>query len=459
MKFGGSAVGTTTALTQVVSIVLQEHERWDQVLLVASALEGVTDALLEAAHLAKLDNRRGYRRIVATIRTRHLALVDQLPLNANERSALHADIDRLLFDMLDTCQTLAQPTMEEANTLETIDSVISTGERIAARIIAALIRSNGLRGVAIDTTEIIITDDNFSDAKPDMDETCQRLHDYLSPMLERGIIPVLTGFIGATPKGKTTTMGRGGSDYTAAIVGVCTGSQEVWMWADVDGMMSTDPREIIEAKVIPQLSYDEIAELAYFGARIVHPRMIGLVRQRQIPVRIKNVYKPQQTGTMVCAEAKSEQMVKAVTSIRGIGFMANSSGPLSEIQAFIHETMKRVLGSAADVTIYAQSSTRTFLCVVIPTPAGPNAADTMFQAFEQTLEETSSLQHWSITPVSIITVIGDTSGQHSLGHIFTALNDLRILAISQGPGYCSLSVVVTLEDSREALQYLHDLTR
>src|SRR5690606_14081691 len=149
MKFGGASVGTTTALTQVLSIVMQEYERWDHLLLVVSALDGVTDALIEAAQLAKLSNRRGYRRIVATLRTRHLALVEQLPLGTNERQALQADIDRLLFDMLDVCQELASYPSEEP-VQAAFDEIIGVGERIAARIVATLLRQNKLRGVAID---------------------------------------------------------------------------------------------------------------------------------------------------------------------------------------------------------------------------------------------------------------------------------------------------------------------
>ncbi|NJL55479.1 hypothetical protein HC928_10025 [bacterium] len=196
MKFGGSSVGTSMGLTQVVSIALQEHERWDRVVIVVAALEGVTDALIEAARLAELNNRRGYRRIAATIRTRHIALIEQLPLGSNERIALQADIDRLLFDMLDICQTMADP-KTEAQIPRKTDAIIGVGERLAARIIAALLRQNNIRGVAIDSEGIIVTDATPGHAIPDMAATCQRINTYLLPMLERDIVPIVTGFIGA----------------------------------------------------------------------------------------------------------------------------------------------------------------------------------------------------------------------------------------------------------------------
>lgn len=167
MKFGGTSVGMTMGLTQLLSIVLYERERWERLMLVVSALDGVTDQLIEAAHLALLNNRRGYRRIVATLRTRHLALIEHLPLGITERNALQADIDHLLFDMLDACQNMPD-NLSEAERPEAIDRIISTGERLSARIVAALLRQNNLRGVAIDGGDVIITDNVFGNATPNI---------------------------------------------------------------------------------------------------------------------------------------------------------------------------------------------------------------------------------------------------------------------------------------------------
>src|SRR5262249_1012335 len=205
MKFGGSSVGMTMGLTQLLSIVLNERERWERLMLVVSALDGVTDQLIEAAHLALLNNRRGYRRIVATLRTRHLALIEYLPLGSTERAALQADIDHLLFDMLDVCQNIPVH-LSDAEQPEAIDRIITTGERLAARIVAALLRQNNLRGVAIDAGDVIITDDTFGNATPNLSITRERIATNLLPLLNRGIIPVITGFIGATADGKPTTL-------------------------------------------------------------------------------------------------------------------------------------------------------------------------------------------------------------------------------------------------------------
>ncbi|GAB4509190.1 MAG: aspartate kinase [Anaerolineae bacterium] len=461
MKFGGSSVGTTPALTQVVSIVLQEHERWDRLLVVVSALEGVTDALIEATHLAQLSNRRGYRRIVATIRNRHMALVDKLPLGANERSALHADIDKLLFDMLGLCQEIAD-SMTEQVAPEQIDAIVGVGEKIAARVVAALLRQNGLRGVALDATELLVTDNNFGNAEPNLVETRRRVEQNLFPMLERKIIPVITGFIGGTITGQPTTLGRGGSDYTASILAVCVKATEVWIWTDVDGMMSADPREISEARVVPELSYGEVAELAYFGARVLHSRMIAPLQGESIPVRVKNVFKPQQNGTLIynMAGSPTEQRIKAVTAIQGIGLSADRSGPLSEIAALVSQTLHDTVGTSADVMITAQSSTRSLISFVIPTVAGPDAVHTMHSSLERTLKERNLHEVWKVKPVSIVTVIGAGLSQSPqlMARIFATLSTVPILAISQGPAQCNLSLVIDPAFTDDALRLLHPLT-
>jgi aspartate kinase len=461
MKFGGASLSTTSALTQVVSIVLQECERWERLIVVTSALEGVTDALLEATHLAQLSNRRGYRRIVATIRQRHLALIDQLPLGTNEHSVLQADIDRLLFDMLDLCQAMADNSVESSAHTDTIDAIIGVGERIAARIIAALLRENHLRGVAIDTTDIIITDTTFGHARPDMAQTCARIRDNLQPMLERKIIPVITGFIAGTASGQPTTLGRGGSDYTASILASCTGADEVWMYTDVDGMMTTDPREIADAVVIPELSYEEVAELAYFGARILHSRMIDPLREGDIPLRIKNVFKPQQPGTLIHSQARSPgaARIKAVTAIQGVSLTAAQSGPLAGIIALADQVLLECIGSHADVTITAQSSGASLLCFVIPTSAGPDATRNTQAALSQHLQEHPDTSIWQASVVSIVTVIGSDLDRlpRLTAEVLQALDDIPVLALSQGPSRCSLSIVIEPARAETTLYRLHEL--
>ncbi|TVR18511.1 MAG: aspartate kinase [Anaerolineaceae bacterium] len=455
MKFGGVSVATTTALTQVISIVLQEKERWQRLIVVASALEGVTDALIEAARLAQLSNQRGYRRIVATIRTRHLALVEQLPLSADERNALNADIDQLLFEMLDVCQALSDA-LEDRFLTEKMDAIIGVGERLSARIIAALLRENDLRGVAIESMNLLVTDDIFGNATPDIQATRARVERDLLPMLERDIIPVITGFVGGTVSGKPTTVGRGGSDYTASVLAACAGADEVWMWTSVDGMMSADPGDVEAARVIPAMSYEEVAELAYFGARILHARMVQPLRDYGIPLRIKNVFKPQQTGTFVHHSAAGDQ-IKAVTSIGGLGLRTAEPTTLTAISKLVNRVFTEVIGTSADVMLSAQSSSATFLSVIVPTSAGLDATRSLQSALRHALKQHPEVGAWTVEPISVITAVaaGINRQPRLLSRLFFALDDAPLLAVAQGPSHCSLSVVVARDDADAALQRIH----
>lgn len=461
MKFGGTTVGNVAALTQVLSIVMYEQQRWDRLLIIASALDGVTDSLMEAAQLASINNQRGYRRITATLRTRHLALIEQLPFGANERAALAADIDRLLFEMLGICQQVAGDLEREKLTADVTDQIVAVGERLAARIIAALLRKNDLRAVAIDGTDLLITDAVFGNADPDVDATCAKINEHLLPMLRRQIIPVVTGYIGMTPDGRVTTLGRGGSDYTASVIAMCTEAQEVWIWSHVDGMMSTDPEEAGNAHVIDELSYDEVAELAYFGARILHARMIRPLRERQIPLRVKNVFKPQQPGTLIRdASVVHTPRVKAVTFIQGIGLTANRSGSLANITRLVDETLTAGIGSHADVMISAQSSSRSFLCFVLPpTAGGAETINTLQLSLREALADHPDRADWTVTPVSVVTAIGERLDQMPglTARIMASLEGIRIIGMSQGPSQCSLSFIVAQEDMQRILHSIHEL--
>ncbi len=460
MKFGGSSVGTSTALTQVISIVLHEHRQHDKLVLIVSALDGVTDMLLEAAHLAQINNQRGYRRIAANLRTRHLALVDVLPFGGQERAALLADIDRLLFEMLDMCQSIGSVPRESVPP-DLSDTMAAVGERLSARIIAGLLRQNQLRSAAVDGTDIIITDEVHGNATPNLALTRERVALHLIPMLERQIVPVVTGYIGSTPKGKTTTIGRGGSDFTASILSVCLNASELWIWSDVDGMMSADPREIDNAHVIEELSYNEVAELAYFGARILHSRMVQPLKERDIPLRVKNVYKPQMAGTRVHRINQDlPPRIKAVTSIQGIALSSERSGAAHEVIALVDQILFQSIGVRADVMLAAQSSSQSFLCFVVPTSAGFEAVDTVMTALRARFAEHRDATPWTVQPVSIVTAIGDKIDQTPslMGQIFAPLDGIRLLGIAQGPARCSVSLVVAPSDAETTLRRLHKLT-
>lgn len=460
MKFGGASLGTAASLAQVLSIILNEYKRWDRLLVVVSALEGVTDMLLEAAQLARIANRRGYRRIAATLRTRHMALVDQLPFGATESNALKADIDQLLYDMLDQCQKVADVQDDEL-TPSMSDAVVAAGERLSARIIAALLRQNEIRGISVDGTDLIITDEVHGNANPILSSTARQVDDILWPMLERGIVPVVTGFIGATASGATTTLGRGGTDYTSSVLSAMVNAAELWIWTDVDGIMSADPREVNQAHVIPMLDYGDVAELAYFGARILHARMIAPLAQKSVPLRIKNVFKPQQTGTLVTRGSQDGcAVVKAVTSVQGLSLTRSSSGSMAGITKMVGNTLFQTLGMRTEVMIASQSSNSSFLCLVIPTSIGIDGVDRLQRAIEAKMAEYPEKMPWKIETLSLVTAIGSALNRapRLLASVLEKLDDLPIRGLATGPSNCSITIAVSQADRRPALTRIHELT-
>ncbi len=462
MKFGGTAVGMTTGLTQLLSIVLNERPHWKRLLLVVSALEGVTDVLIETSHLAEMSNRRGYRRNVATLRTRHLALISHLPLGDSERSALEADLDRLLFDMLDLCENLSDKVYTDQTQVDAaIDAIVGVGERLAARIVAALLRQNSLRSVAIDATDLIVTDSTYGNAVPNMQQTREHIQHQLVPMLDRNITPVITGFIGMSDTGKPTTLGRGGSDYTASILGACTNANEVWIWTDVDGMMTADPREVPNAVVIPTLSYAEVAELAYFGARILHQRMIKPLQESRIRLRVKNTFKPALTGTLIedLAE-RSAKSFKAVTSTQGIGLTASTNGSLNNITTLVNDCLYFLTGSHIEVLFTTQSATSTFTCYVIPTSAGLDATRDLQVELQRRLSEAGLDTTWRVHPVAIVTAIGsldNTVNHKPLVQLLNALEAVPLLTFGLNPSGTSISLVTEFNYADVTLETIHNM--
>lgn len=459
MKFGGASLGTSAGLAQVLRICADESKNWERLLIVVSALDGVTDMLLDAAHFARIDHPRGYRRIAANLRTRHLALIDQLPLDRPDRNTLQADIDQLISSLLDDCLAIANEFYEELSPIHS-DVVVAVGERLSARIIAALLRQNDIRGVAVDGTDLLVTDDVHGNANPELGPTAQRVNTVLIPILQRKMIPVVTGFIGATAAGATTTLGRGGTDYTASVVSALLGADELWIWTDVDGMMSADPRRQPNARVIPSLSYSEAADFAYFGAKILHARMIAPLAESGLPLRVKNIFQPQRAGTLVADEAgDGRPAIKAVTSVQGLSLRRPTSGSLAGVTRLVGNTLFKTLGMRSEVLIASQSSNSSFICLVIPTSIGIDGVDRLQRALQAKMAEYPEKMPWAIETVSLVTAIGDSlqRAPRLLSQVLANLDGIELFGIALGASNCSVTVALAPEDTGEALARVHDL--
>jgi aspartate kinase (monofunctional class) len=505
MKFGGTSVGSAEAISQAADIVLKQAQEWDRLAVVVSAMSGVTDALTRGALSAESGDDQTYRAIVADLRVRHYRVVDELlrpelveglrpdgstgsprastgsprrlaegarpdgstssprgPVEGmspeGERAQLLATVDKYLDEFDAFCHSVH--VLGEV-TPRAMDAITSLGERMNARILAGLLRQRGARSAAVDATELIVTDATFQNAVPLMDATRARVSNHLAPLLDEGIIAVVTGFIGATEDGITTTLGRGGSDYSAAILGNCLNADEVWIWTDVDGVMTADPRTIPEARVIPTLSAGEVSELAYFGAKVLHPRTIWPVVERGIPLWVKNTFNPTYPGTRIVHEAESTPgTIKAVTAIKGLSQVTVEGRGMMGVPGIAARTFAAVASQGASVLMISQASSEQSICFVIPTQTVSPVIRAIEEEMALELARGDVNRVWSLDDVVIVTAVG-TGMRGTPGvaaRIFGALGqaNINIIAIAQGSSECSVSLVVAAKDAADAVRQIHN---
>ena len=457
MKFGGTSVGSAAAIAQAASIVLEQSQAWDRLVVVVSAMRGVTDVLIEGARTAASGDGQTYLAGVTDLRVRHTLAAAELLSDVAARTTLLKTVDAYLDEFATFCRSVQ--VLGEV-TPRAMDAISSLGERMNARIVAAYLRQLGLKSEAVDATELIVTDDTFQNAVPLMDATRARVQARLVPLLADGVVPVVTGFIGATEAGITTTLGRGGSDYSAAILGVALDSDEVWTWTDVDGVMTTDPRIVPDARVIPVLSYSEVGELAYFGAKVLHPKTISPVIERDIPLWVKNTFNPTCPGTRIVREPESTPgTVKAVTVIEGLSMVTVEGRGMMGVPGIAARTFSAVAGQGASVLMISQASSEQSICFVIPTAAaaGVIAAVEREMALELARRDVDRVS--SLDDVVIVTAVGagmrGTPGVAA--RLFGALarQDINIIAIAQGSSECSISLVVAANQATEAVRQIH----
>jgi aspartate kinase len=457
MKFGGTSVGSGEALAQVADIVRDQAERWDQVAVVVSAMSGVTDALTEGALRAASGDDQTYRSIVTDLRVRHYGTVDAL-LSANgERASLLATVDGYLDEFATFCRSVH--VLGEV-TPRAMDAITSLGEPLSARILAALLRQGGTRSQAVDATELIVTDETFQNAVPLMERTRVLVAERLVPLLERGEVPVVTGFSGATAQGVTTTLGRGGSDYSAAILGDCLDADEVWTWTDVDGVMTADPRVVEDGRVISVLSHGEVAELAYFGAKVLHPRTIRPIIERGIPLWVKNTFNPACAGTRIVREADTANgTVKAVTAIKGLSMVTVEGRGMLGVPGIAARTFSAVASQGASVLMISQSSSEQSICFVIPTEAVPPVVRAIEEEMSLELARRDIDRVRSLDGVVIVTAVGaGMRGTPGIAaRIFRALaqGEINVIAIAQGSSEYSISLVLEADAAADAVRQIH----
>src|SRR5207249_3302353 len=350
---------------------------------VVSAMSGVTNRLIEAANHAEAGNAVEATAILEALRKQHeVALTSLLP-NEKGRESIRGKLEEVLAEGRRLCEGTA---LLRELTPRTLDAVSSLGERLSAPLVAAAVKEAGAASEAIDATELVVTDAFHGGAEPQMDLTREKSQARLFPLLEKGIVPVVTGFIGATVDGQLTTLGRGGSDYSATILGAALDADEIIIWTDVEGVLTADPRLVPEARTIPEISYREAAELAYFGAKVLHPKTLRPVLPAGIPVWIRNSFAPEKLGTKITQKGKSiGGGVKALTAIRDVALISLGGPGIVGVPDVIGRTFTTTAELRADVLLISQSSSQNDICFLVSKPHAHATVDALRKEFAQDL--------------------------------------------------------------------------
>jgi bifunctional aspartokinase / homoserine dehydrogenase 1 len=456
MKFGGTSVGDAGCIERVAQIV-RDASRDASIVVVVSAMRGVTNHLIEAANRSEANDRGHVSRVFELLRKQHDEALDILIPSGERRGALAESMRETLVKGEQLCEGTS---LLRELTARTLDSVSSLGERLSVPLVAGALEEIGVRADAVDGTEAIVTNVFHGSASPLMERTRERSQARLKPLLEKGIVPVVTGFIGATQQGVLTTLGRGGSDYSATILGAALDADDVVIWTDVDGVLTADPRLVPQARTIPEISYREAAELAYFGARVLHPKTIRPVMPKGIPVWIRNSFTPEQPGTKITPSGRGNGGgVKALTAIKDVALIALGGPGIVGLPDVVGRTFSTTAEVRANVLLISQSSSQNDICFIVAASDARSTVEALRDEFAQDVAH-EKVEHITVDPnIAIVAVVGEkmhgTPGV--AGRTFNAMGreEVNIIAIAQGSSECNISFVVEEKDVKTALVALH----
>ncbi|NDJ60234.1 MAG: aspartate kinase [Chloroflexi bacterium] len=459
MKFGGTSVGSPEAIGNVIAIVQAELQRDQRVMVVVSAFAGVTDLLYETVREAVAGNKWNYLSASQKLRERHLEALTILTTTGPIRDEAQAAIEKLADQHAQLCQAV---TILGDVTPRITDAIVTFGERWSSIIVAAALQHAGVNATAYDSGQFIRTDDRHGSATPIWGETETLIRDQLLPLLDQGVTPVLTGFMGMTADGHHTTLGRGGSDYSAAIYAAFTESDELVIWTDVDGVMTTDPRIDQRARVLPNVSYQEVGELAFYGAKVLHPKTVQPILVKNIPMRVRNTFNPQHPGTLIGPQnIPTATVIKAVTSVRHVSLLTVSGRGMLGVPGIAGRTFLATADVGANILMISQASSEQHFCFVVMNNKALEAREAIEAALVDEIER-EDVDCVEVMPeVAIVTAVG--AGMRGTpgvaGRIFTQMGEagVNVIAIAQGASEVSVSFVIAEADIDQAVTALHDL--
>jgi aspartokinase/homoserine dehydrogenase 1 len=457
MKFGGTSVGDVECIRRAADIVVRAA-RETSVVVVVSAMSGVTNRLIDAARHAADGKASAVDDLSVSLREQHVAAADVLVSNEADRAQLIVELERIINEVANLCQGIS---LLHELTPRAHATVSSIGERLSARLMAATLHESDLKASVVEATDVIVTDDQYLQAEPVMKDVRERAQAVLQPLIREDVTPVVTGFIGATAEGVLTTLGRGGSDYSATTLGAALDADEIVIWTDVDGVLTADPRLVPTARLLREISYNEAAELAYFGAKVLHPKTLRPVIESEIPVWIRNSFAPEKVGTRITSVGHpTEHGVRAITAIPNVSMITIGGRGIVGVVGVAAKTFQAVASVRANVLLISQSSSEKDICLIVDSADAPDTLKALRAAFAADLVH-HDVEHISVNAdIAIVAVIGEKMrGTPGIaGRTFSALgrHSINIIAIAQGSSEYNVSFVVEAGAMREAVAVVHD---
>jgi aspartokinase/homoserine dehydrogenase 1 len=453
LKFGGTSVANAENINKVVAIVKGSLKK-DKTVVVVSALGGVTDLLLNAATMAA-DGDELYKDKLTAIEQRHMEAVKQL-IPVAQQSQFLSLVKKSCNEIEDICNGIF---LLGELTARSKDRIGSYGEWISSQIITAKFKADGVEAIWKDSRELIETNSAFTAAEVDFPATNQKINDFFSA--QSSSLFILPGFIAADKNGVTTTLGRGGSDYTAAILASALNAATLEVWTDVSGMMTADPRLTANARIIPHISYQEAMELSHFGAKVIYPPTIQPVMGKGIPVWIKNTFIPSDEGTLIEAVVTNGgDIVRGISSVNNIALISLEGSGMIGIPGFSKRLFEALSSEKINVILITQSSSEHSICVGIESVVAERAKHAVDQAFANEIELQKVEPLKIEADLSIVALVGENMKNHTgiSGRMFSAMgrNGVNVRAIAQGSSEKNISAVIATKDVRKAINVLHE---
>lgn len=455
VKFGGTSISTAKNIRSVAKFIHSLSKK-NQVIVVCSAVNSITDQLLDISEFVQKGNKDAANSLMLKIIKEHKQLAKDSISNPKIRKKLS---EKLEFNLLELEGLLHGMILLGEVTPRSLDYLISFGERLSIEIVSHALFDLKSKAVTLTGKDVgIVTDSNFGSSKPLMDTTRLRVSKTLEPLLEKKIISVIGGFAGADQHGHITTFGRGGSDYTATIIASCIKADEVWLMSDVDGLMSADPKLVKNAKVIPEVSYVEAMEMALFGAKQIHPRSFEPLLSKKIPLRIRNTFNVENSGTLVTAapDEATNRTVKCVSAIRHNGLIDVRGGSMVGAPGTAATIFSLLAKAGVNIMMISQSPSESSISIVVK----KNDLDKAVNTLEMNLLGKVIKKIDITVDVAIIALIG--SGMRGMVGVASkvfgaaARNKVNVIMIAQGSSELNLAFVVKDNDCESVVQALHD---